>query len=577
MKKRLIPLLFYILIALLCTFVAVQLVLFRIRVEEPQKQIALVTSVDDLEMMQYLSGVPEDQWLAALKEGGLQAVMVPVYLMDDHDVTQPILDAGLEIAQVGGRAKGGIYFFATKYDTFIKPRLSKSVTTTRETLVQNNILPTIESTNSTLVMVENIMQTGNFIPVSFRLINFDGNMAKCFWLNKAFASKYAALGYSGSEELVNMMFRSVVDRGMTVIWVSPISDTSGHAITDPNEYTKMFRALQERIAPAGYTFGQPSSVPTFRMDPNKLVICGIGIMAAAMIVLECLFHPKRKWFWLALFELLVLECILMPYLMIETQMQILALLASMIFPALAVLFLARQLRDTPVGTHASVLRFAVTLTCCLLIVLWGCLYISAVQTTSLYLLVLRIFRGVKLSQLGVYAFSALAMVWFMLHRPGNSPAKDLRALFPKDNRRVLTQTLTAAAVVLVAGAVYLLRTGDGMLSIPEAELRIRSFLEDTLIYRPRTKEFLIAFPAIAVAFVFASRNNRVWTAMFGLLGGIGFASVANTFCHMRAHFLVSLYRTLLSFAIGLALGILITLIGRLFPIGKPSQSESEAE
>lgn len=574
MKKSLKPFHIYCLIALLCTLAALWLVIFRIRVEEPQKQVALVTSVDDLELLQYLSDVPEEQWLAALKEGGLQAVMVPASRMDDQAVMQPIRDAGLEIAQVGGRAKGGIYFFATKYDTFVMPRQSESVTMTRETLSQGDILPSVEATDSTLVMVEDIMQTGNFIARGFRLINFDGKMAKCFWLNKAFASEYAALGYSGSEELVNMMFRAVIDRGMTVIWVGPISDPSGHVVTDPSEYTKMFRSLHDRIAPAGYSFGHPGFVPAFRMNPVLLAICGIGIMAAGMMVLTILYQPKLKWLYRTLFALLVLECVAMPFLMAESQMKILALLAAMVFPALAVLLLAKQLRDTPVGTHASVLRFAATLFSCLIIVLWGCMYISAVQTTSLYLLVLRMFRGVKLSQLGVYAFSALAMVLYILHRQGNTPLEDLRALFPKDNRRVLMQTLTAFSVVLIAGVIYLLRTGDGMLSISSAELRLRNFLESTLIYRPRTKEFLIAFPAVAAAFVFACRNNRVWTAMFGLLGGIGFASVANTFCHMRAHFTVSLYRTLLSFAIGLAIGIVITLIGRIFPIQKTPSNQA---
>ena len=105
-----------------------------------------------------------------------------------------------------------------------------------------------------------------------------------------------------------------------------------------------------------------------------------------------------------------------------------------------------------------------------------------------------------------------------------------------------------------------------MLSVPTLEQRIRNDLETILIYRPRTKEFLIAFPAVAAAFAFAARGNRVWTALFGVLGGIGFASVANTFCHMRAHFTVSLYRTLIGAAIGLVLGILITLIARLWPL-----------
>ena len=576
MKEYLKSYRLFVLIAALCTLAAAWLVIYRIRIEEPQKQIAVVTSWDDIELMKYFSDIPEEEWLAALKAGGLQAVMVPVGQLDDERITKPILDAGLEIAQVGGEADGGIYFFATKYDSLMKPRLSDSVKQTRETLPAGVVLPSIEESGSTLVLVENIMQTSSFVPRNYRLIHYEGNTAKCFWLNKAFACRYATLGYSGYEELVNMMFRAVIDRGMTVIWISPISD-NWSMVNDPAAYTNMLKSLQSRIAPAGYTFGNPDAIPAFGMSPVLLAICGIGIMAACMTVLALIRQPKRRWIYWALFALLAVESVAAPFVFMDQQMQLLALLAAMAFPALAVLLLAKRLKDAPVGRNATVTRFAVTLLSCLAIVLWGCLYISAVQTTSLYLLVMRLFRGVKLSQLGVYGFSALVMAWVFLHHKGNSLRRDILALFPKDDRRVRMQTITAIAVVVIAGAVYVLRSGDGMLSVPTLEQRIRNTLETVLLYRPRTKEFLIAFPAIAAAFVFAARGNRVWTALFGVLGGIGFASVANTFCHMRAHFTVSLYRTLLSIAIGLILGILITLIARLWRIDDSVHPISEKE
>lgn len=576
MKEYLKSYRLFVLIAALCTLAAAWLVIYRIRIEEPQKQIAVVTSWDDIEQMKYFSDIPEEEWLAALKAGGLQAVLVPVEQLDDEHITKPILDAGLEIAQVGGEADGGIYFFATKYDSLMKPRLSDSVKQTRETLPAGVVLPSIEESGSTLVLVENIMQTSSFVPRNYRLIHYEGNTAKCFWLNKAFACRYATLGYAGYEELVNMMFRAVIDRGMTVIWISPISD-NWSMVNDPAAYTNMLKSLQSRIAPAGYTFGDPDAIPAFGMSPVLLAICGIGIMAACMTVLALIRQPKRRWIYWALFALLAVESVAAPFMFMDQQMQLLALLAAMAFPALAVLLLAKRLKDAPVGRHATVTRFAVTLLSCLAIVLWGCLYISAVQTTSLYLLVMRLFRGVKLSQLGVYGFSALVMAWVFLHHKGNSLRRDFLALFPKDDRRVRMQTITAIAVVVIAGAVYVLRSGDGMLSVPTLEQRIRNTLETVLLYRPRTKEFLIAFPAIAAAFVFAARGNRVWTALFGVLGGIGFASVANTFCHMRAHFTVSLYRTLLSIAIGLILGILITLIARLWRIDDSVHPISEKE
>ena len=108
MKEYLKSYRLFVLIAALCTLAAAWLVIYRIRIEEPQKQIAVVTSWDDIELMKYFSDIPEEEWLAALKAGGLQAVMVPVEQLDAEHITKPILDAGLEIAQVGGEADGGI-------------------------------------------------------------------------------------------------------------------------------------------------------------------------------------------------------------------------------------------------------------------------------------------------------------------------------------------------------------------------------------------------------------------------------------------------------------------------------------
>ena len=117
-------------------------------------------------------------------------------------------------------------------------------------------------------------------------------------------------------------------------------------------------------------------------------------------------------------------------------------------------------------------------------------------------------------------------------------------------------------ILAAVGTVYILRTGDGMLSVPVGEQRVRNWLERVLLFRPRTKEFLIAYPAIAAAYCCAAHRSRLTAWLFGVFGAIGFASVANTFCHIRAHFLVSLLRTGIGLVLGLVLGAIVLLILR---------------
>ena len=74
-------------------------------------------------------------------------------------------------------------------------------------------------------------------------------------------------------------------------------------------------------------------------------------------------------------------------------------------------------------------------------------------------------------------------------------------------------------ILAAVGTVYILRTGDGMLSVSVGEQRARNWLERVLLFRPRTKEFLIAYPAIAAAYCCAAHRSRL-TAIIKIACGV---------------------------------------------------------
>ena len=165
----------------------------------------------------------------------------------------------------------------------------------------------------------------------------------------------------------------------------------------------------------------------------------------------------------------------------------------------------------------------------------------------------------KLSQAAVYLFALLVLGWMLLELRGD---RKLKSLLPSINRKLMVRVMSVIVILVGIGTIYLMRTGDGMLNASALENRFRSALENLILYRPRTKEFLIAWPAIAVAFCFAARKDRLFTWLFGTLGAIGFPSIANTFCHIRAHFLVSVARTALGLVIGLLIGTVLFILFR---------------
>ena len=87
-----------------------------------------------------------------------------------------------------------------------------------------------------------------------------------------------------------------------------------------------------------------------------------------------------------------------------------------------------------------------------------------------------------------------------------------------------------------------------------------STLEEILYARPRTKEFLIAFPAVMLFVYSMVRNQKICAFIFGLAGVIGFTSVINTFMHIRTPMELGFSRTAYSVVFGVVLGVLYVVV-----------------
>ncbi|GAB6429233.1 DUF5693 family protein [Bacillus luti] len=115
-------------------------------------------------------------------------------------------------------------------------------------------------------------------------------------------------------------------------------------------------------------------------------------------------------------------------------------------------------------------------------------------------------------------------------------------------------------IILVLGAyMYLSRSGNGGTMLP-FEKEFRLFLQDVLEVRPRTKEFLIGFPALWL--VLRIKNAK---SLYLLpIASVGLVSVVNTFTHLHTPLIYSITRSLYSWGIGLIIGAVVYY---LFTIG----------
>ena len=422
----------FLIVAALCTLSAFWLLGARIGVEQTQRQVDVVVSYEDVCALSDASGIPVQDWLTQLADAGARELLVTPAELADPDIMRAAQDAGLGTAQAGGLAQGGTYFFAARYDTLAAAGQT-GVDTDTEPLAQAQVLDALRESGSTLVLIEDRNQTGCVLPDGYTLDGYTGSMVKGFWLNQTFRARYQTLGYSGAEEIVNMLYRAVVDRGMTVLWLTPLTDAAGETVAQPEVYTQLLQDLAQRIAPAGYQYGSITGIPAKTVSPVLLMLCGIGVFAAAIVLLGVFVSLRARWLRALLFALGCAESVGGALLAPALQSTALALLAAIVFPCLAVAVLAAMLRES-VQTRPGIGRYIGTTALGTAITFWGCCYIGAILSGSEYLLVLRLFRGVKLSQLAVYAVAMVLLAMALLHTRGCSVRDDLRTLRQENSR-----------------------------------------------------------------------------------------------------------------------------------------------
>lgn len=551
MNRQRGPICLLLILCLLCSLAAGVLLVRRIRTETANKMVCPVISCEDAVYLAEASGKPAEEWLAALRGAGLQGVLMTPEQAGDPALSRLAAESGLTPIQAGGLARGGIYFFALCYDETRDETWANRIISSVETLPIDQVVRSLEDSDSLLVLMENKPQTGLLLPENWNAEGYPGRIAKGVWLNFSCQHSVGALGYEGTEETENILYRAVVDRGIQVLWIAPIYTTAGTLITEPSVYAGLLSGLEGRIKNCGYSYGLPLGYPAQAPSVWLLYLTGMAILLGCLLFVSRLF-PLRPWLLWTLLGLCIAENTLGFLLRAQLQIHALALACAICFPCLAVVLLWPHLERKGKG-RPSLRRLSRGLLLSLGTALLGGLLIAALQSSREFLTVMRLFRGVKLSQAAAYSFSLLYFAWMYFRSAGFRRGAIRRVLF---SRRGI---LIGVALILLAvgiGAVYLLRTGDRMLTVPVAEQRMRNWLEHTLLYRPRSKEFLFAWPLLGLACYFARRGRRGLSALCGSGVGTGFASVVNTFCHSRAHVLVSLGRT----GIGLLAGIGIALI-----------------
>ncbi|MEN1759134.1 DUF5693 family protein [Anoxynatronum sibiricum] len=377
--------------------------------------------------------------------------------------------------------------------------------------------------------------------------------------------RYRFYHYDGAEEIENTLYRAVTERNIRMIYFKPFKESTTVYVTDPEEYAAIFQRFETRIARHGLSLGKASTFPQTHPSLALQSLMALGVAAAAVLLLRKLF-PLSDRVGVILFMMGIVPLIVLLFWRTGWGEKLTAMAAAIFFPSLGMDHCCRQMWKW----HQQKKRFSylqsmkegvMLLMQVSLISSIGALLVAALLSDVRYLLEMDIFRGVKISQLIPIAFYGLIFLHYFgylrsedrLSEPGIRPT-EIRALL-MENIKVFY--VAAMGFLLVAGYIYIARTGhEGNLQPMEIEMIIRNILEESLLVRPRTKEFTVAFPALLLGAYLASLRYKSLIFLAGLAAVIGQTSIVNTFSHLRTPVLISVIRTAYSLAAGIGFSVI---------------------
>lgn len=420
----------------------------------------------------------------------------------------------------------------------------------------------------TIGLIENTTQLQNILQYGVNdIVKSTGyDAVRIFSVWDYIQNRYQYYGYEGAKEIENTLFRAIVERNIRLIYFKPIKEYKDQHVyvTDPDEYKILFSNLENRLEQHSITFGKAKAMEPYKVSLWAKAAMALGCVATAVLLIRAILPIGRK-LKIGLFALGAIAAagaygVLPGYAELITSFA-----AAVIFPCLATLFIVRQSKefadtlDRSEGVPKIIGYGILTLVCGVAISLIGGMMTAAPISSVNYMLEIDIFRGVKLAQLLPLAFFALAYLAYYgfgesKKYPGKLEYHDLRDMM---NASIKVWMILLGIVLLGVGYYYIERTGhDSSIQVSGLEMIFRNTLEDYLIARPRSKEFLFAFPAVILLVYTSIRKFKLWPIIFGLAAVIGMTSVDNTFMHIRTPLYLGFARTAYSLLFGIVIGII---------------------
>ena len=373
------------------------------------------------------------------------------------------------------------------------------------------------------------------------------------------------------EEAAQRFYISDIERNIRFN-LFPLYDSGQNNETSLQTSINYIHSASEKLTDKGYELGRGSVYPPYKANPLLVVITMVGAISLFVFVGQMLYYVSTHRQLVIFFGLSLLSIVLYVVTNGTLITQIWALSSAVMAPVGAMILLMNQWEKTSLSTPMGHWKatgygvFQVIATAVFATV--GAMYIAAMLGNTRFFMEFAIFRGVKLAFVLPLILVAIGYFQrFPLWKGKTLSTKEEGIQFIKDffTMEVRFYVFLVVAALGLVGWVFVGRSGHTAgVPVPQAEIVLRRFLENTLYARPREKEFIIGHPALMLAAYAVLRKWPMGIHFFlTLAGSIGVASMVETFCHIRTPVMMSIMRGYDGLWIGLIIGLVLVLAVRI--------------
>lgn len=351
--------------------------------------------------------------------------------------------------------------------------------------------------------------------------------------------------------IVDRFQKGVRERGVRMCYIRMYNTASADLLGSNAAYIE---SISKAITKAGFTLTGAHLLGEVEVPRVVRALAGVGVAAGAILLLLAIVETPG-------FVLPVLLIVLCAGLAAWGEMgrKAVALLSALAFPTLAALRATSNTPETPTPAPNVLWRAIGRLACAVAITACGGLLIVGLLSQRDFMLRTDQFMGVKLAHLLPVLVLAILYAGGVAWRSGTWLAqkerfwKSLRAIGA--NPLLMWQAFGMLVAVGIVGLMVARSGNDSGVGVSGLELKFRSILDKVLYVRPRTKEFLIGYPALLAGIAFALRGRRQYAAPLIVVGSVGLVSALNTFCHIHTPLQLSLLRVFNGAVVGVLVGI----------------------